>query len=65
MVGELNTYLPHDLQLTEPADFGVCCLDLSFLAGVFPLCFAGRGVAEWPSFLAAPPVSLLLVSYAS
>lgn len=35
------SYLLHDLQLTEPADLGVCCLDLSLLAGVFPAYLAG------------------------
>jgi len=37
------TYLVHDLQGTEPPDFGDLSFDLSLLAGVLP--FAGCGVA--------------------
>lgn len=63
MEEELETYLPHDLQLIEPADLGVCCLDLSLVAGVFPLRFAALGVAGWPSFLPTPPAISFLVTY--
>lgn len=34
---------------------------LTLLAGIFSPCFAGRGVAEWPSLLQASPVILILV----
>jgi hypothetical protein len=39
------TYLLHDLQGTDPPDFGDFSVDLSLFAGVLP--FAGCGVATW------------------
>lgn len=42
----MKMYLLQLVQVCDPPDFGVCWFGL--LAGVFPACFAGWGVATWP-----------------